>query len=122
MTILIKRKKTLIGEGVHFRELVDFLHSRKYGLAPTDLLIEKEPIVLHLERQMTGQERQQACLEHFKPQTPLPVTHFSNNAKHTPTMPYILIVPFHRDQTFSLLGESRGVNYLNQHNTKYISS
>jgi hypothetical protein len=56
MTTLIKEKH-LIGSGLQFQSLVHYYHGRKHGCMQADMVLEKEPRVLHLNQEATGRER-----------------------------------------------------------------
>lgn len=42
----------------------------------TDMVLEKEPRVLHLDQQSAGKENHRARLRHVKPKSPSLVAHF----------------------------------------------
>jgi hypothetical protein len=48
--------KRLIGAGLQFRGSVHYQHGRKCGCAQTDMVLEKELRVLHLDPQAAGRE------------------------------------------------------------------
>jgi hypothetical protein len=87
VTIAVKRHcshrnsykgRYLIGAGLQFRGLVHYHHGRKHGSLQSDMVLEKELRVLHLDLQAAERERVTHCtwLAHLKPQNPYPVTHF----------------------------------------------
>jgi hypothetical protein len=41
--------KHLIGAGLQFRGLVHYHHGRKHGSIQSDMMLEKEPRILHLD-------------------------------------------------------------------------
>ena len=57
-----------------FRGLVCCHHSGVDGGMQADMVLEKEPRVLHLDWPAAGRERQWACLEYLKPQSASPLT------------------------------------------------
>lgn len=59
--------KHLIGASLQVQNLVYYHHGRKHGGMQADMVLEKEPVILHLDQQAAGGETQRTWLEHLKP-------------------------------------------------------
>jgi hypothetical protein len=55
-TLIKTKTKHLIGVGLQLRGLIHFCHGRKQGNMQTDMMLEKELSILHLDSKAAGRD------------------------------------------------------------------